>query len=105
MSNKQTEAKLRTAVLAAVRDYHEGIYGEKKAFAIGDRIPYGGRVFDATEMEYLVDASLDFWLTAGRYAERFERELATFLGSKYCSLVSSGSSANLLALWRSLRRS
>ena len=96
MSNKQTEAKLRAAVLAAVRDYHEGIYGEKKTFAVGDRIPYGGRVFDATEMEYLVDASLDFWLTAGRYAERFERELASFLGSQYCSLVSSGSSANLL---------
>jgi CDP-4-dehydro-6-deoxyglucose reductase, E1 len=61
------------------------------------RISYGGRVFDEREIATLVDASLDFWLTAGRYAERFERGFASFLGIKHCSLTNSGSSANLLA--------
>lgn len=62
-----------------------------------ERIDYAGRVFDETEMEYLVDASLDFWLTAGRYANRFEKELGAYLGVPYVSAVNSGSSANLLA--------
>jgi CDP-6-deoxy-D-xylo-4-hexulose-3-dehydrase len=61
-------------------------------------VNYGGRVYDEKELINLVDASLDFWLTAGRYAERFERKLSKFLGLKYCVLVNSGSSANLLAL-------
>ena len=61
------------------------------------RINYAGRVYDEKEMINLVDSSLDFWLTAGRYAERFENEFAKFLGVKYCSLTNSGSSANLLA--------
>ncbi len=61
-------------------------------------IPYAGRVFDEKEMIALVDASLDFWLTTGRYAEQFEKGLAGFLGMKYCLLTNSGSSANLLAV-------
>ncbi len=61
-------------------------------------IPYAGRVYDEKEMISLVDASLDFWLTAGRFAERFEKDLAAFLGIKYCLLTNSGSSANLLAV-------
>ncbi|OIP41270.1 lipopolysaccharide biosynthesis protein RfbH [Candidatus Desantisbacteria bacterium CG2_30_40_21] len=61
------------------------------------RINYAGRVFDEKEMINLVDSSLDFWLTTGRYAERFEKEFAKFLGIKHCSLTNSGSSANLLA--------
>jgi CDP-4-dehydro-6-deoxyglucose reductase, E1 len=61
------------------------------------RIPYAGRVYDDKEMANLVEASLDFWLTAGRFAEMFEGEFAKFLGVKYCSLTNSGSSANLLA--------
>ena len=61
-------------------------------------IPYAGRVYDEKEMISLVDASLDFWLTSGRYAERFEKDLAAFLGVKYCLLTNSGSSANLLAV-------
>ena len=92
------EKTLREKVLTAVREYHDAVYGgEKKAFQVGDRIGYGGRVFDAEDMVSLADASLDFWLTAGRYAARFEREFADFLGVKYCSLTNSGSSANLLA--------
>jgi CDP-4-dehydro-6-deoxyglucose reductase, E1 len=61
-------------------------------------VPYAGRVYDEKEMIALVDASLDFWLTTGRYAEQFERELAEFLGIKFCLLTNSGSSANLLAV-------
>jgi CDP-6-deoxy-D-xylo-4-hexulose-3-dehydrase len=61
-------------------------------------VNYGGRVYDEKELINLVDASLDFWLTAGRYADEFERKLSKFLGVRYCMLVNSGSSANLLAL-------
>ena len=62
------------------------------------QINYAGRVYDHKEIISLVDASLDFWLTAGRYAQKFEECLAKFLGSKYCLLTNSGSSANLLAI-------
>lgn len=90
------EKELREkAIKAAVEHY--GVLHKKKEFSPGDRIPYAGRVFDEKEIENLIDASLDFWLTAGRYAEKFEKDLAGFLGVKYCSLVNSGSSANLLA--------
>ena len=57
-----------------------------------------GKVFDAEEMQHLVDAALDFWLTTGRFAERFEREFARWVGVRHAVLVNSGSSANLLAL-------
>ena len=60
--------------------------------------PMPGRIYDADEMIALVDASLDFWLTAGRFAQQFESEFAAFLGMKYCLLTNSGSSANLLAV-------
>ena len=59
---------------------------------------YAGRIFDEKEMMTLVDSALDFWLTAGRYAEKFEEQFAKFLGIKYCILTNSGSSANLLAI-------
>jgi len=62
------------------------------------RIATGGRVYNEKEVISLVDASLDFWLTAGRYASQFEKDLADFLGSRYCLLTNSGSSANLLAI-------
>lgn len=71
---------------------------EEKFFPGKSRIHYAGRVFDEKEMQNLVDASLDFWLTAGRFAKEFEKEFAKFLGMKYCLLTNSGSSANLLAL-------
>ena len=61
-------------------------------------MPVAGRVFDAEEMRHLVDASLDFWLTTGRFAEKFEKEFAAFFGRRYSILVNSGSSANLLAV-------
>ncbi|MFA5276829.1 MAG: DegT/DnrJ/EryC1/StrS family aminotransferase, partial [Candidatus Omnitrophota bacterium] len=61
-------------------------------------INYAGRVYNQRELIKLVDSSLDFWLTAGRYAKEFEEKLADFLRIKYCLLVNSGSSANLLAI-------
>jgi len=76
----------------------------KEAFAAGPFVPgespvaVSGRVFDEEEIQLLVDSSLDFWLTTGRFAERFEREFAKFIGVREAILVNSGSSANLLAL-------
>lgn len=61
-------------------------------------IPYAGRVFDEKEMISLVDSALDFWLTAGRFADQFEKEFTNFLGVKHCLPTNSGSSANLLAI-------
>lgn len=69
-----------------------------KEWKPGDRIRYAGRVYDEEELCNLVDASLDFWLTAGKYTEEFEAGLGKYLGVPYCSVVNSGSSANLLAM-------
>ena len=69
-----------------------------KEWKPGDRINYAGRVYDEEELCNLVDASLDFWLTAGKYTEEFETGLGKYLGVPYCSVVNSGSSANLLAM-------
>ncbi|HWR58009.1 MAG TPA: lipopolysaccharide biosynthesis protein RfbH [Thermodesulfovibrionales bacterium] len=97
-TKRVTEKSLREdAIRAAVKHHRFKRRQENKKFASGDRIPYAGRVFDEKEIAALVDASLDFWLTSGRYAEKFEREFARFLGVKHCSLANSGSSANLLA--------
>lgn len=90
------EKKLRAKVIK-VAIAHYKIQHAQKPFEPGDRIPYAGRVFDEKEISNLIDAALDFWLTAGPYADRFEQQLAQFLDIKYCSLVNSGSSANLLA--------
>ncbi len=94
MSN---EKELRQNAIEAAIRYYEFKHKERKQFKPGDRIPYAGRVFDENEIANLIDSSLDFWLTTGRYAEKFEGEFAKFLGTRHCSLVNSGSSANLLA--------
>ncbi len=91
-----TREELRDEILSMVKRYHDE-YHVKKKFEAGDRINYAGRVYDHEEMCNLVDSALEFWLTAGRYAEQFERGLATYLGVKYCAAVNSGSSANLIA--------
>lgn len=89
--------ELRNEILNLVREYWAA--GKPEAFVPGQSaIQYAGRVYDDQELVSLVDSSLDFWLTAGRFAEKFERELAKFLGLHYSLLVNSGSSANLLAL-------
>lgn len=96
MTTTIPEKKLRREVLGAVAKYYKAT-AVKKAFKPGDRIPYGGRIYDGRELESLAGACLDFWLTAGPYAAKFEAELAKYIGVKYCSLVNSGSSANLVA--------
>lgn len=88
---------LRDKAIQAAIKYYKEKWGVKTPFSKGDRIQYAGRVFDEAEVTNLIDSSLEFWLTAGRYATRFETEMARFLSLSYCSLVNSGSSANLLA--------
>ncbi len=95
--NSDQKEQLRQRAIQASLEYYQHVHAPKKAFAPGDRIPYAGRVFDEAEICNLIDSSLEFWLTTGRYAERFESEFAKYLGVQYCSLTNSGSSANLLA--------
>ena len=89
---------IRAKILVLVKDYHDAKYAEKTFNTDKDLVHYAGRVFDAKEIVNLVDASLDFYLTANRYAERFEAEFADYLGLSNALLVNSGSSANLVAL-------
>ena len=96
MFKEKTESQARDQILAMVKEYCN-TYHNQKTYTTGDRIPYASRVYDSEEMVNLVDSSLEFWLTSGRYTDQFEKDLAEYLGIKYCSLVNSGSSANLLA--------
>lgn len=91
-----TQQQEKEHILELVREYYRKYHG-KGPWQPGERIPYAGRVYDGEEMENLVDSALEFWLTAGRYTAEFEKEFASFLGVPFCSLVNSGSSANLLA--------
>lgn len=97
MFEQMNEAEAKKQILDLVSEYCDKYHNQKKPFSEGDRIPYASRVYDHEEMVNLVDSALEFWLTAGRYTEQFEREFARYLGVKYCSLVNSGSSANLNA--------
>ena len=87
----------REKILQLVKEYYTETFGQPQEYHEGDRIGYGGRKFDEQEMVNLVDSALDFWLTTGRYADKFEHDFAEYLGVKYCLLTNSGSSANLLA--------
>ena len=90
--------QLREQILALTKEYGELLSQENKGFIPGEsRIPYAGRVFDSEEVTALVDSSLDFWLTHGRYSRQFETELANKLNVRNAYFVNSGSSANLLA--------
>ena len=92
--------ELKKQILKLTREYYSEVHGMEKEFVPGKtRVNYGGRYFDAEEMVNLVDSSLDFWLTAGPWAHKFEKRFAEWLGVKYCSLTNSGSSANLLAFY------
>lgn len=90
------EQQAKEEILALVKDYCNTYHNTKK-YKEGDRIPYASRVYDSDEMVNLVDSALEFWLTSGRYTDQFEKEFAEYLGVRYCSLVNSGSSANLIA--------
>lgn len=96
MFENKSEKEARAEILEIVKEYCN-IYHVAKEYTFGDRIPYAGRVYNEVEMVNLVDSALEFWLTAGRYTVRFEKEFANYLGIRYCSIVNSGSSANLLA--------
>jgi len=92
------QTALRKQVLESVTRYHAAAFPEQNFVPGETPVPCAGRVFDADELVHLVDASLDFWLTGGRYATRFEHEFARFVGVRHAVLCNSGSSANLLAV-------
>lgn len=93
----ETEAReqIRSMIASYYHQFKEPL--ENRKFEPGDRIGYGGRIYDEKEMCALTDAALDFWLTTGHFCEEFEKEFSKWIGIKYCHLVNSGSSANLLA--------
>jgi CDP-6-deoxy-D-xylo-4-hexulose-3-dehydrase len=90
--------EIRTQILKLVTEYYDIAFPSCDFVSGETPVPVSGRFFDATELRYLVEASLDFWLTTGRFADQFEREFARFFGLRHAILVNSGSSANLLAL-------
>lgn len=93
----RSKEQIKNEIFKLVEEYSEIEKSEEKDFEIGDRVPYAKRVYDKSERINLVDSALEFWLTSGRYCDKFEKELAKFIGAKYCYAVNSGSSANLLA--------
>ena len=89
---------IRAQISALVAEYHEAAFATR-AFVPGESpVPVAGRVFGASDMQHLVDAGLDFWLTTGRFAAQFERRFARVMGVRHAMLCNSGSSANLVAL-------
>lgn len=97
MSKKE---ELKSQILELTREYYREVHAQKPAFEEGKTfVNYGGRYFNDEEIVNLVDSSLDFWLTAGPWAHKFETRLAKWLGVKYCAVTNSGSSANLLAFY------
>ena len=100
MGRWKSEEEARSQIKELVAAYYEQFkkpVESKEDFEPGDRVSYAARVYDEKEMQALTDATLDFWLTTGRYADRFESAFAKYLGVKYAHLVNSGSSANLIA--------
>jgi CDP-6-deoxy-D-xylo-4-hexulose-3-dehydrase len=94
----KTPPQLRAEILDLVREYHRAAFPATAFDAAATPIPCAGRVFDGDDIVHLVDSSLDFWLTTGRYAAQFENAFAHFWGIRHAVLVNSGSSANLVAL-------
>ncbi len=92
-----SEQEARDAILSQVTAYYHQFKKPTNTFQEGDRVTYAARVFDEKEMCALTEATLDFWLTTGRFAQQFEQDFAQWLGVKYAHLVNSGSSANLIA--------
>jgi CDP-6-deoxy-D-xylo-4-hexulose-3-dehydrase len=96
MSEKADQ--LRAQIRELVAEYAAEAFPAKEFTPGLSSVPVSGRVFDSEDVQYLVDSSLDFWLTTGRYAHQFEKEFAQFFKMRHALLVNSGSSANLLAL-------
>ena len=97
MARWQSEEQAREDIKALVAEYYHEFKENKKPYVDGERITYAARVFDEKEMCALTDATLDFWLTTGRFSDQFEKEFAEWIGVKFAHLVNSGSSANLVA--------
>ncbi len=97
MTRWSDEEQARGEIKSLVAEYYREFKKDDKPFREGDRINYAARVYDEKEMCALTDACLDFWLTTGRFADRFEKEFAEWIGVRYANLVNSGSSANLIA--------
>lgn len=92
------QAHLKKEILELVKKYYNIVHAPSEPFIKEESyVKYGGRFFDEKEMINLVDSSLDFWLTAGSWASKFEKDFSSWIGARFCSLVNSGSSANLLA--------
>ena len=97
-ANESRANDLRERIRALVGEYYREAFPARDFAPGSSPVPISGRVFDEEELELLVESSLDFWLTTGRFAEQFEREFAKFVGVREAVLVNSGSSANLLAV-------
>ena len=82
MANWSNEAEAREQIKALVAEYYHDFKEKKADFKPGDRVTYASRVFDEKEMCALTDATLDFWLTTGRFADEFEKEFAKWIGRK-----------------------
>lgn len=94
----KTKEELKKEIFSKVKDYYSLAHQQEQFIPGKSKINYAGRVYDEKELINLVDSALEFWLTAGRFANQFEEEFAKFLGVKHCLLTNSGSSANLLAI-------
>ena len=99
MTQWKSEAEAREQIKALVAEYYKEFKKpeQEKAFHPGDRVSYASRVYDEKEMMSLTDATLDFWLTTGRFSDEFEKNFANWIGLRFANLTNSGSSANLLA--------
>ncbi len=93
----RTTEELRLEIAELVQEFSDLKYTEKTFKPGRSIVPPSGKVIGATELQYMVDASLDGWLTTGRFNRKFEKELSEFIGIKYLITVNSGSSANLVA--------
>lgn len=98
MNAATAEEALRERVFEAVRAYHKEKFAPRPYVPGQTVIPPSGKVFDERDLLSLVDSSLDFWLTTGRFAAAFEKKFARILGVPHVQLTNSGSSANLLAI-------
>ena len=94
----KTPRQLRDEIGILVKQYHDVAFAHPSFVPGESNVPVSGKVLDSSELEHLVEASLDGWLTTGRFAAEFERDFAAFMGVRCASLVNSGSSANLIAL-------
>jgi len=90
--------ELRREILALVAEYHDVAFAPREFVPGESAVPVSGKVFGASEVQHVVEAGLDFWLTAGRFAIDFERRFARVMQARHAMLVNSGSSANLVAL-------